>query len=310
MKPLVSVIMAAYNAEKTVGATIRSILGQTYQNFELIIVDDASKDRTVEVIQSFSDPRIVLLRNQINLKQGLARNKAIDRAKGEFIAVQDADDLSLPTRLEKQVAFLLSHPEVDVVGSNAYLFNDSGAILGGLVTKGNTHQELTDHMNTKMPLIHPSILGKTDWFRRYRYRHYPRSQDRELFLRSYQHSTFGNIPEFLYAYRDPGKVTLKKVILASWTNFIMRFRHRREYGLPLASVLMYPVLLGGKWLYWGILALLGKSLFALPCQPIPQDERFQRDQAWIYQCLQADNARPEKHPAIHPGASSLAARYG
>jgi glycosyltransferase EpsE len=88
------------------------------------------------VVRSFSDPRLILLRNKVNLKQGLARNIAIDKDKGEFIAVQDADDLSLPTRLEHQVKFLLFHPEVDVVGSNAYLFNDTGIILGGLVKKG------------------------------------------------------------------------------------------------------------------------------------------------------------------------------
>jgi glycosyltransferase involved in cell wall biosynthesis len=285
MQPLVSVIMAAYNAERTIGATIRSILGQTYQNLELIIVDDASRDRTVEVVGSFSDPRVKLIRNKVNLKQGLARNIAIDAAQGEYIAVQDADDLSMPRRLEMQVNFLQSHPEVDVVGSNAYLVDNSGNILGGLIIKGQSHKELTAQINSKIPLIHPSILGREEWFRTYRYRHYPRAQDRELFLRSYRHSTFANIPEFLYAYNDPGKLKLRKLVLASWANLVMRLRHHREYGLSALSVLAYPLLLGGRWLYWGLLALQGKSLFDLPRQKIPESERFRRDQAWIRQCM-------------------------
>ena len=285
MQPLVSVIMAAYNAERTIGAAIRSILGQTYQNLELIIVDDASRDRTVEVVMSFSDPRVKLIRNKVNLKQGLARNIAIDAAQGEYIAVQDADDLSMPRRLEMKVNFLQSHPEVDVVGSNAYLVDDSGNILGGLIIKGQSHKELTAQINSKIPLIHPSILGREEWFRTYRYRHYPRAEDRELFLRSYRHSTFANIPEFLYAYNDPGKLKLRKLVLASWTNLVMRLRHHREYGLPVSSVLVYPLLLGGKWLYWGLLALQGKSLFDLHRQRIPEDEQFRRDQAWIRQCM-------------------------
>lgn len=285
MEPLVSVIMAAYNAEKTIGPAIRSILNQTYQNLELIIVDDASRDRTVEVVQSFSDPRLKLIRNKVNLKQGLARNIAIDHAQGEFIAVNDADDLSMPTRLEKQVKFLRSHPEVDVVGSNAYLFDDNGVILGGLVKEGKTHQELTTRMNREIPLIHPTIMARSEWFKKYRYRHYPRAQDRELLLRSCRFSNFANVPEFLYAYRDPGRVNLRKLVLASWTNLVMRVRHWREYGLPARSVLAYPLMLGGRWLYWGLLALQGKSLFALPRQDIPRDARFYRDQAWILTCL-------------------------
>ncbi len=285
MIPLVSVVMAAYNAETTVAAAIRSILGQTHQNLELIIVDDASRDQTVEVVQAFEDPRIVLIKNKVNIKQGLARNIAIDQAKGEFIAVQDADDVSLPTRLEQQVSFLLSHPEVDVVGSNAYFFNDSGAILGGWLQQGQSHQDLTARINRRIPLIHSSIMGRADWFRKFRYRPYPRAQDWELFFRSHRHSHFANLPEFLYAYRHPGRIQLRKLVLASWSLVAMRLCHWREYGLPASSVLAYPLLLGGRWLYWGLLALRGRGLFALSCQKINLDAKRNRDQTWICQCL-------------------------
>lgn len=285
MEPLVSVIIAAYNAEKTIGPAVRSILGQTYHQWELIIVDDASRDRTAEIVASFSDPRIRLIRNKVNLKQGLARNIAINHSRGEFIAVQDADDLSMPTRLADQVQFLLTHPEVDIVGSNAYLVNLNGQIKGVLVTRGTSHQQLTSKIAVKSPLIHPTIMGRSNWFKKYLYRHYPRSQDQDLFLRSYRKSIFANLPKYLYAYFDPGNIPMKKLILASWTNLIMRFRHHREYGLPARKVLIYPLILGGKWLYWCLLALRGKSIFDPACRQLPQNEQVQRDQEWIYQCL-------------------------
>lgn len=100
---LVSVIMPAYNAEKYIGDAIESVLGQTYPHFELIIVDDASQDRTVEVVRSFADERIKLIRHKTNRGPGAARNTAIDAARGKWMAVIDADDQWLPQRLERLV---------------------------------------------------------------------------------------------------------------------------------------------------------------------------------------------------------------
>ena len=283
-EPLVSVVMSAYNAEKTIGATIKSILRQSYQKLELIIVDDASQDQTLSIIKSFPDPRIKLICNQTNLTLGPSLNIALEAARGEFIARQDADDLSLPDRLEKQVKYLLANPEVDVVGSYSYIINGSGTILGGMKTKGLKHEELILNISLDVPFIHPTVMAKASWYRKYRYRSYPRSQDRDLWLRAYQHSRFASLPEFIYAYRDPGRIQLKKLFLASGTNLLMRIKHYREYGLPATAVLIYPLILGGKWTYWSLLALQGKSVFASVCQKLPKDAKLQKDQAWIYNC--------------------------
>jgi len=114
----ISVIMPVYNRAEFIGEAIQSILSQTYKNFELIIIDDASTDNTLKVISEFTDDdRILLLKNKKNEGVAATRNRGIEIAKGEFIAFMDSDDISLPQRFEKQVKILCSHKEVIVCGS-------------------------------------------------------------------------------------------------------------------------------------------------------------------------------------------------
>jgi len=118
-EPLISVVMPVYNTEKFVAEAIESILAQTFTDFEIIIIDDCSTDKSWQIIQDFSekDQRIVTIQNSEN--QGLARslNKGLKIAKGQFIARMDADDISMPQRFEIQLDFLKNHPDVGVVGS-------------------------------------------------------------------------------------------------------------------------------------------------------------------------------------------------
>lgn len=113
--PKLSVVMTAYNSSRVIHKTLEALLGQTYRDFELIIVDDCSKDDTVAIIEGFNDPRIKLVRNDKNQGISRSRNIGLDLAKGDYVAMSDHDDLSLPTRLEKQVAFLDSHPDYIMV---------------------------------------------------------------------------------------------------------------------------------------------------------------------------------------------------
>ncbi len=105
-KDLVSIITPTYNCAKFIGATIESVLNQTYQNFEMIIVDDASKDNTEEVVKSFKDKRIKYIRLSKNSGPAVARNTAMEEAKGKYMAFLDSDDLWVPTKLEKQINFI------------------------------------------------------------------------------------------------------------------------------------------------------------------------------------------------------------
>ena len=119
---MISVILSTYNDEKTIFNCIKSILNQTYQNFELIIINDCSTDGTREVIQSFSDKRIIFLENEKNIGRSSSRNKGIAKAKGEFIAIIDGDDIAAPLRLDIQFRYLKNNPKIDLVASNVIFF--------------------------------------------------------------------------------------------------------------------------------------------------------------------------------------------
>lgn len=124
MSELVSIIMPAYNAAKYIGAAIESIVAQTYSNWELLIVDDGSVDKTAAIVEQYQqqDER-VRYTYQINARQGRARNNGLKQAKGQYIAFLDADDLWLPDKLQIQVAALLHEPDIDLVFSDAYIFD-------------------------------------------------------------------------------------------------------------------------------------------------------------------------------------------
>jgi len=283
--PLVSVIMAAYNAGQTIGPVIKSTLGQTFSDFEFIIVDDASQDNTKEIINSFPDSRIRMIINRQNYNPAGARNIAIEASKGKYIAVCDADDLNMPTRLEMQVQYLESHPEVDVVGSNAYFFNNFGKIVGTW-ERPVGHPELVKKINRDIPLIHPTIMAKSSWLKAFKYDGlYSRAQDRELFFRTYRISRFANIREYLLAYRDPGRLNPKKLFWNNWYNIFMRWRHWRDYGLPASSLIVFPVIVAGRLFYYSITGLCGRGLMWKHSKTIEPTKYNVACQQWIYECL-------------------------
>src|SRR5579862_5553699 len=128
---LVSVIMPTFNSARTVGRALRSVLSQTYQNFEIIIADDASKDETRQQIATVVDPRITFLESPEISNKGPAptRNRALAKARGTYIAFLDSDDEWFPEKLERQVRFLESYPLCSLVVSNAYDVAPDGKII-------------------------------------------------------------------------------------------------------------------------------------------------------------------------------------
>lgn len=106
---LVSIITPVYNSEKYIGETIRSVLAQTHNNWEMLIADDCSKDNTAAVVKQFTDPRIKYFKLEKNSGAAVARNEALEKAKGKYIAFLDADDLWKPTKLEKQLRFMVEN---------------------------------------------------------------------------------------------------------------------------------------------------------------------------------------------------------
>ncbi len=161
-KPLVSVIMPVYNAGSFLAPAIDSILAQTYRNFELIIIDDASTDSTPALLAKYKkeNPRkikVITLKSNLNGGGDKCANVGIKIARGKYLARMDADDIAHPTRLEKQVSFLESNPKVTLVGSNAHVINKVGKIIGEKLEPTTPHEIYTSYF-TFHPMIHPSCM--------------------------------------------------------------------------------------------------------------------------------------------------------
>jgi glycosyltransferase involved in cell wall biosynthesis len=213
--PLVSIAMPFYNAAQTIGPSIRSILLQSYSNWELLLCDDGSTDASRDLACGFHDPRIVVWGDRQRLQLGARLNQCIDRARGEFVARMDADDIAYPLRLERQLHFLEDHPVVDLTGGWAVLFADSGAPVGKRADPA-AHSQITRRPLYSFKLIHPTFMGKTSWFRRYRYRADAiRCEDHDLLFRARADSRFANLPEIVLGYRQ-GSIDLRKSLRSRW----------------------------------------------------------------------------------------------
>lgn len=203
MNPRVSVIMAVWNGERHLADAIQSILNQTFRDFEYIIIDDGSSDATRAIIARYAlhDERITLLYHE---HQGLTRslNRGTQEARGAYIARMDADDISLPERLEKEYAYLMQHPDVAVVSCFVHVIDDCGRVAGKhcppLVT-----EDIRKRSFFSGQICHPSVMFQADVVRAlggyneaFRY-----AQDYELWLRLMKQHAVATIPEFLFLWR-------------------------------------------------------------------------------------------------------------
>lgn len=210
--PLITIGIPVYNCKRFIVDAIKSVLNQSYNNFELIITDDGSTDNTVEEIKKFKDPRIKLIVDGINRGISYRLNQQIEMAKGEFFVRMDGDDLMFPDRVEKQINYLLEHPEIDVVGSSAVIIDDKNNILGirERVKKVISINDL--FLSTRF--MHPTVVGRTQWFKKWKYREeFSGCEDFDLWIRSFNNSCFEEIKEPLMFYRDPLKFKLKTYII-------------------------------------------------------------------------------------------------
>ena len=211
-KPKVSIILPTYNRAKYLDRAISSVLNQSYSDFELIIVDDASTDNTKEVVDMFDDDRIRYIRNEKNLGGAGARNRGIKEAKGDFIAFQDSDDQWHPEKLKIQMeAFSKATPDVAVVYT-AFIrkVGDKEFIIPPASVKkreGNIYRELLLHVNfvgTPTAVVRKKALEKVGGFDE----RFPRLQDWDLFLRLAKHYKFKFIEKpLLTAYDIPGNIS-------------------------------------------------------------------------------------------------------
>lgn len=212
-KPSVSVIIPTYNRATLIKRSIQSVLKQTFDDFEVIVVDDASSDNTKEVIASLQDVRIRYFRHESNRGGSAARNKGIEKAQGDLIAFQDSDDEWLPDKLEKQVKIIQqADSAVGAVYTGFWrIHGDTKEYIPGPhtnKTEGNIHQELLkgNFITTQAVLIKKECLQKVGGFDD----SLPRFQDWELFLRIAKHYEFRHIAEpMVLAYYTDGSISSK-----------------------------------------------------------------------------------------------------
>ena len=154
-------ITAVYNAESYLVESLESVFNQTFQDFELIIVHDCSTDNSKDILQQYNNrPNVFLLKNRYNEGVPFSRNKAFLAAKGAYVAIHDADDVSLPIRFEKQVEYLDKHPDITVVGGHAFRISHTGAFMGFMsYPPENTHNAFRVIRQFKLnPIIDPSSM--------------------------------------------------------------------------------------------------------------------------------------------------------
>jgi len=207
--PKVTVFIPVYNREQYIGDAIQSILAQSFSDFEILLIDDGSTDHSVEIMRSYSDTRVQIVCNERNLGIPRTRNKGLELARGEYIAMLDSDDRAYPERLEKQVGFLDSHPDYVQVGSWCQMMDAQGRPLKKIKRQPVSPEDVDVELLFRCSLSNRSIMGRTGILREYGYRNdYPRCQDYDLHVKLAKNYKLGNIPECLvYGRIHPQQIT-------------------------------------------------------------------------------------------------------
>lgn len=213
----VSICIPFYNAESTLLDAVRSVFAQTHENWELILLDDGSTDRSLELAHSINDPRVRVYSDGVNRRLAARLNQATKLAKYDFIMRMDADDLMSPVRLEKQLQVLNCSPEIDLVSTGLCSLSNDNKIVGIRCVNSNHLITATKLLNGGSGIVHASLLGRREWFKRNPYKESMfKSEDTNLWVRSYSKNDLkvAFINEPLYYYREDNNVTREQLILA------------------------------------------------------------------------------------------------
>lgn len=240
MKQLGTVTIAIpfYNASRTIADAVKSVFAQTYQDWELILIDDGSRDGSADRVKQIQDSRVRVISDGVNCGLSARLNQIATLANGDYLARMDADDLMHPERIARQVAFLAENPAIDAIDTATYTVDDDLTPLG---IRGDESLDCRPESVLRNGLfIHPTMMGRTKWFRQNPYdAEYHRAEDRELWCRTCTESKFARLVEPLFFYREAltgnlqnylntGK-TIRKILL--------------KYGPPLLGAWRTSVLI-------------------------------------------------------------------
>jgi glycosyltransferase involved in cell wall biosynthesis len=237
MTEKVSVIIPFYNEEKYIERCVKSILTQTYENVEVILIDDFSSDNSLEICHSIADERIKIIKREgkANRNRSFSRNLGINKASGKYILIQDADDYSHPGRIEKQVE------KIHSLGNNC--------VVGCFVKKikGNTEIDLKlpvdneeiikgfNRMFNRVTIVAGTILAQKDLMSKFPYREkFKYYEDWDMLLRMYESNliTFHNVPEYLYYYNIHDEGTLFEKDWVDYNLFLRNCQNNRRHQKP------------------------------------------------------------------------------
>jgi glycosyltransferase involved in cell wall biosynthesis len=200
LKPSVTIGIPFFNAAATLRECIRSVFAQSFTDWELLLVDDGSTDDSVAIARSVHDARVQVFSDGANRGLVYRLNQMISLARAPYFARMDADDLMHPERLARQLDYLRSHPEVDIIGSAVYVIDREGRPYG---IRGDRPASLIT-AGIRAGFIHPTVVATTDWFRCHLYDpEYVRAEDLELWHRADPETVCARLPEPLLFYREP-----------------------------------------------------------------------------------------------------------
>lgn len=245
-KVMASVIMSAYNAEKYVAEAISSILGQTFSDFEFIIIDDASTDNTGNVIKEFLDDRIILLENDRNVGLTKSLNKGLKIARGKYIIRADADDINLPDRFEKQIEFMEKNPDIMLASCSMVTFGKMRSKMLIQVAP----EEIRGRLLFQSVLPHPGfIFRRALYLRGYRYdESFECSQDYEFQARVSRNYGVACMPDALVKYRiSNGQVGVKKNEKQQQSSRKVMKEQFAYYGIRLSDKMIWNL----QKTFWG-----------------------------------------------------------
>lgn len=236
--PLVTVGLPVYNPGSFLSWAIRSVFAQTYSSWELVVVDDGSTDGSLERLRRIEDPRVRVLTDGQRRGLPYRLNQILEEASGDFIARMDADDLIMdPRRLESQVAYLLENPGLDAVTTGAYLVDQRNQPFALWPTRQPSIQDVLSWGG----YLHASLLARRDWYQKNPYSlEYPRAEDREFFVRTWNTAKIIVLAEPLYFYRWFGIVKPQHLLLG----YASERRILRCYGPQLVGWRRTAVFIG------------------------------------------------------------------
>ena len=252
--PLVTIGLSVYNGSATLADAVNSIRAQTYENWELILIDDGSRDESVCIAKSFPDARIVALSDGKNKGLPARLNEAVARAKGKYFCRMDQDDIAFPQRLARQVEFLEAQPDVDLIASSVAVFRDDGS-LTGVIEVEQSHEAIGHHPWKGFYFPHPTWMGKKSWFTAHRYVHTADGAEDQLLLYSaFETSRFAGLREVLLAYREDsrsfGKMYRRRLVF--WRAIGKDALARRKFLDAVLLSILQPLRIAGDVLNIGL----------------------------------------------------------